>query len=142
MVREHSMYGDMARAYLRREVEPQIAVVLHTVLDKQWHLAGQTEFDGVRQSTRLAEVREILQRKGEGHGLGQVNLDVLAGLVHTAMLPELNGAGANVTLASELDAFLRAFNGDWVELAWSNAIEFASCAMELKERYSMLKARC
>lgn len=79
-------------AYLGGEVESQIAVVLHAILDKQGHLAGQAELDGVGQAASLAEVLEVLQGEGERHGFGQVNRNVLLRLLYVADLPELNGS--------------------------------------------------
>jgi hypothetical protein len=60
-------------AYLGGEVEPQIAVVLYAILDKEWHLAGQAELDGVGQAACLAEVLKVLQRESERHGLSEVD---------------------------------------------------------------------
>jgi hypothetical protein len=79
-------------AYLGGEVEPQIAVVLHAILDKQGHLARQAELNGVGQAASLAEVLEVLQGEGEGNGLSQVDRNVLLGLFYVADLPELNGS--------------------------------------------------
>lgn len=78
-------------SYLGGEVESQVAVVLHAVLDEQGHFAGQTQLDRVGQPARLAEVGQILQREGQRDRFGQIDLDVLARLVHAAVLPELNG---------------------------------------------------
>jgi hypothetical protein len=110
LVRKCSTVGDVAIAYLGSEVEPQIAVVLYTVLDEQGNFAGQAKLDRVGQATGLAEVCEVLQGEGKRDRLGQVDLDVLAGLVYAAVLPELNGAGSDITLAGELDALFCALN--------------------------------
>lgn len=98
--------------YLWGKVEPQIAVVRQSVLDEQGHLARQAELDSFGQAACLAEVGKVLQGESQGHGLGEVDLDVFAGLVHTAVLPELDRARANVTLTRELDAVLCALNSN------------------------------
>jgi hypothetical protein len=110
LVRKCSMVGDVTIAYLGGEVEPQIAVVLYTVLDEQGNFAGQAKLHRVGQTTGLAEVCEVLQGEGERHRLGQVDLNVLAGLVYAAVLPELDRAGSDVTLAGELDTLFCALN--------------------------------
>ena len=46
---------------LGREVEPQVAVVRQTVLNKQRNLAGQAQLDVVGQPAGLAEVDEVLE---------------------------------------------------------------------------------
>lgn len=95
---------------LGRKVEPQVAVLRQGVLNKQGHLAGQAELDAVGQAAGLAEVDEVLQREGEGDGLAEVDGDVLAGLFDVGVLSQLDGAGADVTLAAELDTLLCALN--------------------------------
>jgi hypothetical protein len=98
--------------YLGGEVEPQIAVVLDTVLNKQGDFARQAKLDRVGQPARLAEVRQVLQGERKGDGFGQVDFDILAGLVYAAVLPQLDGAGANVTLAGKFDTLLCALDRD------------------------------
>lgn len=90
--------------YLGREVEPQVAVVFESILDKQGHLAGQAKLDRVGQPASLAEVCEVLEREGEGNRLGHVNRDLFIRLVDAVVLPEVNGPGANVARAGELDS--------------------------------------
>jgi hypothetical protein len=92
------------------EVEPQVAVLRQGVLDKQGHLAGQAELNAVGEAAGLAEVDEVLQREGEGDGLAEVNGNVLAGLFDVGVLSQLDGAGADVTLAAELDTLLCALD--------------------------------
>jgi hypothetical protein len=89
-IRKSLLYQKEIMAYLRSEVEPQIAVVLYAILDKQGHLAGQAELDGVGQAACLAEVLEILQGEGERYGLGQVDRNVVLRLIYAVDLPELN----------------------------------------------------
>jgi hypothetical protein len=104
----------VGEAYLGREVEPQIAVVLQAILDKQGNLARKAQLDGVGQTASLAEVDQVLEGEGEGDGLSEVNLNVLALLVYVGVLSELNGPGADVTLAAELDTLLGALNRYWI----------------------------
>jgi hypothetical protein len=86
------LHTNVILAYLRGEVEPQIAVVLHAVLDKEGHLAGQAELDGVGQAASLAEVLEVLQGEGERHRFSQVDRNVLLRLLYIGILPKLNGS--------------------------------------------------
>jgi hypothetical protein len=87
---ENPIKRELNLAYLGGEVEPQITVGHNTVLDKQGNFAGQAEFDRFGQSTRLAEVCQVFQGEGERDRLSQVDFDVLAGLLHTAVLPQLD----------------------------------------------------
>lgn len=107
--------------YLGREIEPQVAVVCKAVLDEERNLAGQAQLDGVGQTAGLAKVCEVLQGEGEGDRLSKVDLDGVLGLVDGAVLPELDGSGADVTLAGELDALLCAFDGDCMRISYCKA---------------------
>jgi hypothetical protein len=98
--------------YLGREVEPQVAVVLQAILDQKRDLVREAQFDLAGQTTRFAEVDQVLQREGEGYGLGQVNLDVEVRLLNIRMTPQLDGARTDVTRALEADALLCAFDCD------------------------------
>ena len=70
----------MSLSYLGGEVEPKIALVLQTVLDKQRNLAGEAELDLIGQATSLAEVGQVLEREGKRDRLGHVNCNRLGGL--------------------------------------------------------------
>jgi hypothetical protein len=98
--------------YLGRKVESQVAVVLQAILDQKRDLIGEAQFDLAGQTTRLAEVDQVLQREGEGYGLGQVNLDVEVRLLNIRMTPQLDGARTDLTRALEADALLCAFDRD------------------------------
>jgi hypothetical protein len=98
--------------YLGRKVESQVAVVRETIFDKQGHFAGEGELDFVGQPAGLAEVCEILQGEGERHRLGQVNRNILFWFIYVVGVPEVDGSRADVTLASELDAFFGALNSN------------------------------
>lgn len=98
------------KTHLRREVEPQVAVRLKLVLDKQRDFAGQAQPDVVGQTTGLAEVHKVLQREGEGNGFAEIDLDVLAGLVNVGVLSQLDGARTDVALAAEFDTLLCALD--------------------------------
>lgn len=67
----------VVKYYLGCEVEPQVAVALKAVLDQEGDLVGEAQLDRFGHAACLAEVDQILQREGKGHGLGQINLDVV-----------------------------------------------------------------
>lgn len=83
------------------------------VLNKQRNLLRQAELDLGRQVRGLAEVDEVLEGEGKGDGLGERKRNVLVGLVHVGMLADGDGAVPDVTLARELDSFLRSLDGNY-----------------------------
>lgn len=98
--------------HLWREVESQVAVVAETVLNKKWDLVAEAELDRPTKTRSLAEVQEVLERKGEGDGLGEVDFDVLVWLVDVGVRAKRDGAVANVASALEADTVLCTLDGD------------------------------
>lgn len=92
--------------YLWREIEPQVAAAGDVVLHQQRNLVGKADLDGVGEGRGLAEVDEVLEGEGQGDGLGELNVDVLLGLVDVGVAPERDGAVADVSRARELDTVL------------------------------------
>jgi hypothetical protein len=99
-------------SYLGCEVEPQVALILESVLDQQRHLTRKAKLDWVRQATGLAEVGQVLQREGKGDGLVHLNQDSLRLLFETRVLLEDDGTRTNVARARKLDALLGALDWD------------------------------
>lgn len=93
-------------AHLRGQVEAQVAVALDHVLNQQGDLVGQADLDRLRQGRGLAEVDQVLEGEGQGHGLAQLNLDVLLRLLDILVAAQSHGTVANVAGAGELDAVL------------------------------------
>lgn len=58
----------------------------------------------------LAEVDKVFEGEGQGDGFGDVNHDVLIGLVDVGVLAKSDGAVTNITLARELDTLLGGLN--------------------------------
>jgi len=98
--------------YLWCEVEPQIAVVGKTILDKKRNLVRQAKLDTTGQAGSLAEVDEVLERKGQGDWLGKLDLDVGLWLFDIGVGAESDGSRSNVTIAGELDALFCALDRD------------------------------
>lgn len=98
--------------HLRGQVEAQVAGALHSILDQERHLVGQADLDLFRQRRGLAEVDQVLEGEGQGHGLAQLNLDVLLRLVDVLMAAQSHRAVANVTCAGELDTVLARLDRD------------------------------
>ena len=69
------------------EVEPQIAVVGESVLDKEWYFVAQAELNLRTETAGLAEVDQVLERECEGDGFTQVDLHVLGLVVDVGMWP-------------------------------------------------------
>lgn len=84
-----------------------------TILDKQRNLLGQTKGHRARQICSLAEVDEVFEGECKSDGFGERNRDVLLGLFDVGVLTDGYGAAANVTLAGELDTFLRSLDDDY-----------------------------
>lgn len=99
--------------YLRGQVEPQIAAASQVVLHKQRDLVAKADLDLVGEGRGLAEVDKILEREGQRHGLAQLNLDVLLGLLDVGVAAQRDGPVADVALAREFDAVLARLNGDY-----------------------------
>ena len=76
------------------------------ILNKQRHLLGQVQPYGGGQVGGLAEVDEVLEGEGQGHGFGEINANVLLGLLDIGVLANGDGAVTNVTGAGELDTLL------------------------------------
>ena len=93
-------------AYLRRQVESQVAVAGEIELDQEWDLVRQADLDLAGERCGFAEVHEVLQRECEGHRLGELDLDAILWLVYVGVLPDGNGSVANVSLGRKLDAIL------------------------------------
>lgn len=73
--------------YLRGEVESQVTAS-KSVFDHQGHLLRKTESNMARQICSLAEVDEVFQGEGEGNGLGEVNGNVLIGVLNIGVLTD------------------------------------------------------
>lgn len=73
-------------AYLRGQVEPEIAVVGKAVLDKQRHLVAEAELDLTTEAGGFAEVDEVLEGEGKSNGLSQADLDVLCVVLNVGVL--------------------------------------------------------
>lgn len=84
-------HGD-GMTYLGCEVEPQIAVLLEGVLDKEWNLVGEAKLDCSRQAARLAEVDEIFERKSKRDGFGKIDCNIVLRLVNICMASQVYGA--------------------------------------------------
>lgn len=94
------------------QVESQIASASQTVLDQEGHLVRQADLDSVGQGLGFAEVDEILEREGQGNGLGELNLDVVLLLLDVLVAAQGDRAVSNVAVGGELDAVLGCLNGD------------------------------
>jgi hypothetical protein len=66
----------------------------------------------VRQDGSFAKIGEVLERKGEGDGLGELNVDIHIGLLHVGVAAKSDGTVTNVTIGGELDTVLVRFNAD------------------------------
>jgi hypothetical protein len=104
-------------AYLRGQVEPEIAVVSKAVLDEQRDLVAEAELHLTAETRGFAEVDEVLEREGQGDGLGKTDLDVLLGVLDVGVLAQGDGAVANVTSAGKLYALLCALDGDCLRVS-------------------------
>ena len=98
--------------YLRGQVEPEIAVVGQAVLNEQGNLVAEAELHLAAETGGFAEVDEVLEREGQGDGLGKTDLDVLLGVLDVGVLTQGDRAVTNVTGAGKLDALLCALDGD------------------------------
>lgn len=76
------------RAYLRGQVEPEIAVVGQAVLDEQRYLVAEAELDLTAETSSLAEVDEVFEGEGKGDRLAEVDLDVLGLVVDVCVLAQ------------------------------------------------------
>lgn len=108
---------DIFDAYLRGQVEPEIAVVGQAVLDEQRHLVAEAQLDLAAEAGGFAEVDEVLERESKSDGLSEADLDVLLLVLDVGVLAKGDGAVADVTSAGELYALLCALNGDCGVLA-------------------------
>lgn len=100
-----------AGLYLRRQVEAQVTAT-ETVLNEQRNFLGKVECYGGGEVGRLAEVDKVLKGEGQGDGFGEVDSDILIGLVDVGVLANGDGAVTDVTLAGELDALLAGLNNN------------------------------
>lgn len=108
--------------YLWRQVESQIAVTLRKrIFDEQRYLVAQAQLDGRSEARCFAEIDEVFQREGQGYGLGEVDLDIAVRLLDIGVRAQRDGAGANVAVAGEFDAFFGALDGDLGMLACEHA---------------------
>lgn len=82
------------------------------ILNQERHFLGQVQPYRAGQVGGLAEVDEVLEGEGQGNGLGEVNGNVLLGLLDIGVLADGNGAVTNVTRAGELDTFLAGLDDD------------------------------
>lgn len=92
-------------SYLRGQVEAQVTTT-ETVLNEQRHLLGEVQRYGGGQVGGLAEVDKVLEGEGQGDGFGDVNHDVLLGLVDVGVLADGDRSVTDVTVAGELDTLL------------------------------------
>jgi hypothetical protein len=97
--------------YLGGEVEAQVTTAKR-ILNQERNLLGQVQPYGAGQVGGLAEVDEVLEGEGQGDGLGEVNGNVLLGLLDVGVLADGNGAVTDVTRAGELDTFLAGLDDD------------------------------
>jgi hypothetical protein len=95
--------------YLGGEVEAQVTAAKR-ILNQQRHLLGQVQFYRRGQVGGLAEVDKVLKGEGQGDGFGEVDSNILIGLVDVGVLANGNGAVTDVTLAGELDTLLAGLN--------------------------------
>lgn len=84
-----------------------------TVLDQQRHFLGEVQHDRRGQVGGLAEVDEVLEGEGQGDGFGEVDDDVLVGLVDVGVLADGDGSVTDITLAGELDTLLAGLDHDY-----------------------------
>jgi hypothetical protein len=103
--------------YLRGQVEPEIAVVGQAVLDEQGNLVAEAELHLATETGSFAEVDEVLEREGQGDGLGKTDLDVLLGVLDVGVLAQGDRAVTNVAGAGKLDALLCALDGDCLHVS-------------------------
>ena len=94
------------------QVESQIAGASQTVLDQQGDLVRQADLDSVGQGLGFAKVDEVLEREGQGYGLGELNLNVVLLLLDVLVAAQSDRAVSNVSVGRELDAVLGCLNGD------------------------------
>lgn len=102
-------------AYLRGEVETEVAVACEGVLDQKGHLVRQTELDCARQCRRLAKVHKVLEREGQRNGLTELDLNSLVRFLDVRVLAQRDRAVADVALGRELDAILGRLDSDCAE---------------------------
>lgn len=100
------------KTYLRCKVEPQPARALYSVLDQQRNLVGQANLDLWWQCGSLAEVDQVLEGEGQGHGLAELDLNVQLGLLDVLVAAEGNSAVTNIACACKLDTVLACINGN------------------------------
>lgn len=105
--------------HLGGQVEAKVAAARQVVLNQQRHLARQADLDLVGQGRRLAKVDQVLERKGERHGLRQLNVDVELGLLDVGVAAQRHRAVADVAVARELDAVLGRLNVDCHSVSFS-----------------------
>lgn len=86
------------------------------ILDKQRNLLRKADSHLIRQVCSLAEVNEVLEGESKGDGFGEGNRDVAFGFVDIGVWADGNGAGTDIALAGEFDAFLCSFDDDWRKL--------------------------
>ena len=103
--------------YLRGQVEPEIAVVGKAVLDEQGDLVAEAELHLTAEAGGFAEVDEVLEREGQGDGLGKADLDVLLCVLDVGVLAKGDGAVTDVTSAGKLYALLCALDGDCLQVS-------------------------
>lgn len=92
------------------------------ILNKQRHLLGQVQPYEGGQVGGLAEVDEVLEGEGQGDGFGEVNANVLLGLLDIGVLANGDRAVTNVTGAGELDTLLAGLDDD----CWGRKISVLS----------------
>lgn len=83
---------------LGREIEANVANILHFVLDHERDVGGEAERDVVGQRGRLGEEIEVAQCKGERDGLIELNRDCLIVIYSTFALAASDVASAQFTL--------------------------------------------
>lgn len=95
------------------KVEAQVAAAGEVVLDQERHLAGEADLDLGRQGSGLAEVDQVLEGKGQRHGLCQLDVDIVLGLFNGGVASQSDGAITNVTVAGEFDTILGSLNANY-----------------------------
>jgi hypothetical protein len=87
------------RTYLWRKVEPQETAASQTILYQERYFVRETYLNGFGQSLGLAEVDEVFEGESERDGLGELDVDVLLGVLDILVASQGNGAIANVAVA-------------------------------------------
>lgn len=92
---------------LRRQVVPNVAVVLNFVLDDQRNVGGHRELDLRRQRRRLGERVQVSAGERQRHWLLHLNDDRLLLLVDRGGLRQFHIGRSNVAARREFNACVK-----------------------------------